>query len=64
LFLQGTSLTGSVPMELCDLRAVTGVVIVVSRTDLSCGCCTSESDANAPNNGNGNPGGNNDGISP
>jgi hypothetical protein len=59
LFLPGTSLTGSVPMELCDLRAATGTVIVVSRTDVLCSCCTSESDAEAVNNGDGNPGENN-----
>ena len=45
LFLQGTSLTGSVPMELCDLQAATGTVINVSSTDVSLDCRTSESDA-------------------
>jgi hypothetical protein len=64
LLLQGTSLTGSVPQELCDLQATIGTIIVVSRTDVTCDCCTSEPDAGAGNddngNGNGNPGANND----
>ena len=55
LFLQGTSLTGSVPKELCDLKAVTGIVIDVNGSGVRCDCCMPASDAGAANNGDGNP---------